>query len=154
MAGFRRIDVLQTLLENTQISAYDVGRCQCEDVYPDTGRGDFATSWRKALHDGWVEGTAFTAKAGGAGKSAVTSLPRVRHQLRMGLRFRSGLILRSMTAGSPMLAGCRSLPKQVTNLSWDNAAIMSIEHDGRSEARGVGSGEGLASMAVSLLRRR
>ena len=32
-----------------------------------------------------------------------------------------------MTVATPTSAGCRSLPKQVTNLSWDNAALMSMQ---------------------------
>ncbi len=104
--GVSAHDVLQTLLENAQLSAYDVVVANAKTYI----KGDFAAGWRKALHDGWVEGTAFTAKAGGAGKSAVGSFPVLR--LRMGLRFRSGLILLFMTDGLRMLAGCRSCPSR------------------------------------------
>src|SRR5260370_3232146 len=69
--GKSAFDVFQTLLENTQISAYSVVVANAKTYI----KGDFAAGWRKALHDGWVEGTAFTAKAGGAGKSAVASFP-------------------------------------------------------------------------------
>ena len=31
-----------------------------------------------------------------------------------------------MMAGSPNVGWLQELPKQVTNLSWDNAAIMSM----------------------------
>ena len=51
------------------------------------------------------------------------------------MRFRSVPIRRSTTDALPTSAGCRSLPKQVTNLSWDNAALMSIGDDGRPEGR-------------------
>ena len=69
--GVSAHDVLQALLENVQLSAYDVVVANAKTYI----KGDFAAGWRKALHDGWVEGTAFTAKAGGAGKSAVASFP-------------------------------------------------------------------------------
>ena len=29
----------------------------------------------------------------------------------------------------------QELPKQITNLSWDNAALMSLDHDGQHGAR-------------------
>src|ERR1700723_2629726 len=69
--GKTAFDVFQTLLENSQISAFMVVQANARSYI----KGDFARGWRKALHDGWVEGTAFTAKAGGAGKSAVASFP-------------------------------------------------------------------------------
>ncbi len=74
--GKSAYDVFQTLLENTQISAYGVVAANAKTYI----KGDFAAGWRKALHDGWVEGTAFTAKAGGAGKSAVASFPVARFE--------------------------------------------------------------------------
>ncbi len=88
-------------------------------------KGDFETGWRKALHDGWIEGTAFTAKAGGAGKSAVASFP-IPATASSGLEvsFRPDP---SIYDGRFANVGwLQELPKQVTNLSWDNAAIMSM----------------------------
>jgi molybdopterin-containing oxidoreductase family iron-sulfur binding subunit len=115
-------DVLQTLLENVQLSAYDVVVANAKNYI----KGDFAAGWRKALHDGWVEGTAFTAKAGGAGKSAMASFPLTAATASSGLEvsFRPDP---SLYDGRYANVGwLQELPKQVTNLSWDNAAIMSI----------------------------
>ena len=48
-------DVLQALLPNPQASDVRCSSGECEDLH----EGRFAgTAWRKALHDGWVEGTA------------------------------------------------------------------------------------------------
>jgi MoCo/4Fe-4S cofactor protein with predicted Tat translocation signal len=119
--GKSAFDVFQTLLENSQISAYDVVLTNAKTYI----KGDFAAGWRKALHDGWVEGTAFTAKAGGAGKSAVASFP-VSTTASSGLEvsFRPDP---SLYDGRYANVGwLQELPKQVTNLSWDNAAIMSM----------------------------
>ncbi len=117
--GKSAFDVFQTLLENTQISAYDVVLANAKTYI----KGDFATSWRKALHDGWVEGTAFTAKAGGAGKSALSSFP-VAASTGLEVSFRPDP---SIYDGRFANVGwMQELPKQVTNLSWDNAAIMSM----------------------------
>jgi len=119
--GRSAFDVFQTLLPNSQISAYDVVVTNAKTYI----KGDFAAGWRKALHDGWVEGTAFTAKAGGAGKSAVASFP-ISPSVSTGLEvsFRPDP---SIYDGRFSNVGwLQELPKQVTNLSWDNAAIMSM----------------------------
>ena len=119
--GKSAFDVFQTLLPNSQVSAYDVVVANAKTYI----KGDFAAGWRKALHDGWVEGTAFTAKAGGAGKSAVASFP-VSTTASSGLEvsFRPDP---SIYDGRFSNVGwLQELPKQVTNLSWDNAAIMSM----------------------------
>jgi MoCo/4Fe-4S cofactor protein with predicted Tat translocation signal len=115
-------DVFQTLLENAQLSAYDVVLANAKTYI----KGDFATAWRKALHDGWVEGTAFTAKAAGAGKSVAGSFPATASTTSTGLEvlFRPDA---SIYDGRFANVGwLQELPKQITNLSWDNAAIMSM----------------------------
>jgi MoCo/4Fe-4S cofactor protein with predicted Tat translocation signal len=112
-------DVLQTLLEDSQLSAYDVVLANAKTYI----KGDFATSWRKALHDGWVEGTAFTAKAGGPGKAeAVASAPAAASGLEVSFRPDPSLY----DGRFANVGWLQELPKQVTNLSWDNAAIMSM----------------------------
>jgi molybdopterin-containing oxidoreductase family iron-sulfur binding subunit len=117
--GKSAFDVFQTLLENSQISAYSVVQANARNYI----KGDFAAGWRKALHDGWVEGTAFTAKAGGAGKSAVASFP-VAASNGLEVSFRPDP---SIYDGRFSNVGwMQELPKQITNLSWDNAAIMSM----------------------------
>jgi MoCo/4Fe-4S cofactor protein with predicted Tat translocation signal len=113
-------DMLQALLADPQQSAYDVVVANAKTYI----KGDFATGWRKALHDGWVEGTAFTAKAGGAGKSAMASFPTPSGTNGLEISFRPDP---SIYDGRFANVGwLQELPKQVTNLSWDNAAIMSI----------------------------
>jgi MoCo/4Fe-4S cofactor protein with predicted Tat translocation signal len=112
-------DVLQTLLENSQISAYGAVVANAKTYI----KGDFAAGWRKALHDGWVEGSAFTAKASGAGKSAVASFP-VAASSGLEVSFRPDPSLYDGRFAN--VGWLQELPKQVTNLSWDNAAIMSM----------------------------
>jgi MoCo/4Fe-4S cofactor protein with predicted Tat translocation signal len=113
-------DVLQALLADPQQSAYDVVVANAKTYI----KGDFATGWRKALHDGWVEGTAFTAKAGGGGKNAVGSFPAPAAPSGLEVSFRPDP---SIYDGRFANVGwLQELSKQVTSLSWDNAAIMSI----------------------------
>jgi MoCo/4Fe-4S cofactor protein with predicted Tat translocation signal len=113
-------DVLQSLLDNPQASAYDVVVANAKTYI----KGDFATGWRKALHDGWVEGTAFTAKAGGAGKSAGSSFAATAAAGSLEISFRPDASLYDGRFAN--VGWLQELPKQVTSLSWDNAALMSM----------------------------
>ena len=112
-------DMLQALLADPQASAYDVVQANAKTYI----KGDFAAGWRKALHDGWVEGTAFAATAGAPKSDAVSAFP---------LPASSGLEISfrpdpSLYDGRFANVGwLQELPKQVTNLSWDNAALMSM----------------------------
>ena len=118
-------DVFQALLDNQQASAYDVVVANAKTYI----KGDFSTSWRKSLHDGWVEGTAFTAKAGGAGKSAAASSPASSAATpaagTLEISFRPDPSLYDGRFAN--VGWLQELPKQVTNLSWDNAALMSLQ---------------------------
>ena len=48
-------DAFQTLLDEPSLSAYEAVR----ETWKSTIKGDFETGWRKALHQGWIEGTAY-----------------------------------------------------------------------------------------------
>ena len=63
--GHSAHEILQSLLDAPQMSAYDAVLANAKTYM----KGDFATAWRKALHDGWVDGTAFTP---GSAKAANT----------------------------------------------------------------------------------
>ncbi|MCL2659514.1 MAG: TAT-variant-translocated molybdopterin oxidoreductase [Acidobacteriaceae bacterium] len=177
-------DVFQTLLENPQASAYDAVVAHAKTYI----KGDFATGWRKSLHDGWVVGTAFTPKNASEdllplhyfssrhpersegpphfvssarslqGKeefsedlqevqdTSLASIEVHRHSEKNAgiLRFAQDDGIKEESAHSdgyeilfrpdPSIYDGRyanvgwleELPKQVTNLSWDNAALMSI----------------------------
>ncbi len=106
------------------LSAYDVVLANAKTYI----KGDFAAGWRKALHDGWVDGTAFTAKTATSGEgAAAAAAAATRLRLRVGgleISFRP--IPRCTTAAYANVGWLQELPKQVTNLSWDNAALMSF----------------------------
>ena len=110
-------DVLLALIDPSQ-SAYDAVVANAKTYI----KGDFAQGWKKALHDGWVDGSAGTASAGaaagGAGKAAQ---PAQAGELE--IKF---LPDPSLYDGRYANNGwLQELPKQITNLSWDNAALMS-----------------------------
>ncbi|QHS52634.1 TAT-variant-translocated molybdopterin oxidoreductase [Edaphobacter sp. 12200R-103] len=113
-------DVLQTLLANPQASAYDAVQANAKNYI----KGDFATGWRRALHDGWVADTAFTPKAGVPAR--VTAFPASTASTSgYEIAFRPDP---SLYDGRYANVGwLQELPKQVTNLSWDNAALVSMK---------------------------
>jgi molybdopterin-containing oxidoreductase family iron-sulfur binding subunit len=115
--GVSAHDVLQTLTGNPQLSAYDLVLANAKTYI----KGDFPTAWRKALHDGWVEGTAFTPKSGTPNDLHVMSMPSGGG---LEISFRNDS---SLYDGRYANVGwLQELPKQVTSLSWDNAALMSL----------------------------
>lgn len=86
-------------------------------------RDGLAPGWRKALHDGWIENTAFTPKNLAAKNTAFTpaAVPDVNA---MEVIFRPDPNLYDGRYAN--LGWMQELPKPLTNLSWDNAALMSI----------------------------
>ncbi len=112
-------DVLQVLLDPS-LNAYDVVVANAKTYITGT---DFKAGWDKVLHDGWVEGTAFTPKTLGAPKAAAT-VPTVPTG-EVEITFKADPSLYDGRFGNN--GWLQELPKQVTNLSWDNAALMSLE---------------------------
>jgi molybdopterin-containing oxidoreductase family iron-sulfur binding subunit len=112
-------DVLQTLIDPSR-SAYDAVVSNAKSYI--TG-GDFAAAWRKALHDGWVENTAFTAKTVSAPKAATPVVAAPSTGIEISFRPDPSLY-DGRYANNGWL---QELPKQVTSMSWDNAALMSLD---------------------------
>jgi molybdopterin-containing oxidoreductase family iron-sulfur binding subunit len=112
-------DVLQVLLNEPGLSAYEAVR----ETWKPVIKGDFETGWRKALHQGWIDGTAFdkTAKAGTG--TPVPKIPAPSPKDSLEIIFRPDP---NVYDGRWANVGwLQELPKPVTNLSWDNAAIVS-----------------------------
>ena len=115
--GVSAHQVLQTLLDNPQLSAYEAVRATQKDNI----KGDFETGWRKALHSGWIENTAYAA--GGAPKMEMPKVPTPNSKDQLEIIFRPDP---NVYDGRWSNVGwLQELPKPVTNLSWDNAAIFS-----------------------------
>ena len=109
-------DVIQALLDNPQLSAYEAVRAtQKENI-----KGDFEAGWRKALHSGWIENTTY---ARGSGKSAAGSVPAPNSKDQLEIIFRPDPNIYDGRYSN--VGWLQELPKPVTSLSWDNAAIMS-----------------------------
>jgi MoCo/4Fe-4S cofactor protein with predicted Tat translocation signal len=114
-------DVFQALLDPS-ISPYDAVVANAKTYI--TG-GDFAGAWRKALHDGWVDGTAFTPKTMGAPKAAAPVAAAPASANGIEISYRTDQSLYDGRYGNN--GWLQELPKQVTNVSWDNAALLSLD---------------------------
>ncbi|MGA8728484.1 MAG: TAT-variant-translocated molybdopterin oxidoreductase [Terracidiphilus sp.] len=109
--------ILQVLMNDPMESPYDAVRETCRPLI----KGDFETGWRKALHDGWIADTAF-AKAGSA-KVQIPKIPAPAPKDSLEIIFRPDW---NVYDGRWSNVGwLQELPKPVTSLSWDNAAIIS-----------------------------
>ena len=117
--GHSAHDILQGLLDNPQASAYDAVLANTRPLL----KGDAETAWRKVLHDGWVEGTAFTPKSSSANPGAqLASYPAGSGGLEVVFKHDPSLY----DGRYANVGWLQELPKQVTSMSWDNAALMSL----------------------------
>ena len=113
-------DVIQSMLDQPDLSPYQVVRKTWQGSL---GSADQEHAWRKILHDGMVAGTAFEPKtvsakigdlqatAASAGEGTVEVIFRADPNVYDGRYANVGWL--------------QEVPKPVTNLSWDNAALMS-----------------------------
>ena len=112
-AGKTIHDFLQALLPDAGLSAMSAVRANAK-------LADEA-AWRKALHSGWVDGSSFTAKSVAA-KAASLPAP-VGSGLEISFKPDTGLY----DGRFANIGWLQETPRQVTSLSWDNAALMSLE---------------------------
>ena len=114
--GHTAHDVFQTLLNEPLLSSYQAVR----ETWKPAIKGDFETGWRKALHAGWIENTAFD-KSGKA--AAPVNVPAPASKDAIEVIFRPDPNIYDGRFAN--VGWLQELPKPVTNLSWDNAAIVS-----------------------------
>jgi molybdopterin-containing oxidoreductase family iron-sulfur binding subunit len=83
---------------------------------------DFDKFWRKSLHDGWVEGTAFAPKQVTAKAPAVSESPKADDKA-VEINFRRDpSIYDGRFSNNGWL---QELPKPMNKLTWDNAVLVS-----------------------------
>ena len=113
-------EVIQSMLDDPDTSAYEAVRKTWQASASGPG-GDHA--WRKILHDGMVENSAYQAKSVSAriGDLAVPAT-----------NYSDGTVEIIFRADPHVYDGryanvgwLQEVPKPVTNISWDNAALMS-----------------------------
>jgi molybdopterin-containing oxidoreductase family iron-sulfur binding subunit len=112
--------VFQTLLNEPMMSPYDAVRETWRETL--SKNGDFEKNWRKALHDGWIEGTAYPAVSGRT-IEAMGLAPAPSPKDSIEIIFRPDPNVYDGRFAN--VGWLQELPKPVTNLSWDNAALVS-----------------------------
>jgi MoCo/4Fe-4S cofactor protein with predicted Tat translocation signal len=112
--------VFQALLDNPVLSPYEAVR----QTWQSTIKGDFETGWRKALHDGWIADTVAIAPAKTSADAAFRGkIPTPTPKDAIEVIFRPDP---NVYDGRWANVGwLQELPKPITNLSWDNAALVS-----------------------------
>src|SRR6202023_2603802 len=84
---------------------------------------DFETFWRKSLHDGWIEGTAFAPKQVGLKPAGFPGTATV-DQKAIEINFRRDpSIYDGQFANNGWL---QELPKPMNKMTWDNPVLMGV----------------------------
>ncbi|MGB6742259.1 MAG: 4Fe-4S dicluster domain-containing protein, partial [Terracidiphilus sp.] len=112
-------DFFQTLLDDPMLSSYEAVR----ETWKPAIKGDFEQGWRKALHDGWIADTAFDKSAKSAPAAKIGSIPAPTPKDSIEVIFRPDPTIYDGRWSN--VGWLQELPKPVTSLSWDNAAIVS-----------------------------
>jgi molybdopterin-containing oxidoreductase family iron-sulfur binding subunit len=117
-------DVLQLLLNEPGLSAYEAVRATWRP--PLERCGDFENVWRKALHQGWIENTHCVPANYAPPVVKLDSnikVPRPSTKDALEIIFRPDPNIYDGRWSN--VGWLQELPKPVTNLSWDNAALVS-----------------------------
>ena len=110
---------LVALLSREEASGHDLVRSYWQKQHPGA---DFEQFWRKSLHDGWVESSAFAVKQVSA-KSDIqinTPLPASDNSIELNIR-PDPTIYDGQFSNNGWL---QELPKPMTKLTWDNAILI------------------------------
>jgi MoCo/4Fe-4S cofactor protein with predicted Tat translocation signal len=120
-AGKSALEFVALLAGENDATGYDLVRAYWQKQH--TG-GDFEQFWRKSLHDGWIEGTAYTSAAGAvkAVNFPFTKYPPdwAPNAIELNIR-RDPTIYDGQFSNNGWL---QELPKPMTKLTWDNAILI------------------------------
>ena len=120
--GHSAHDMIQAMLEDPQVSAYTaVKQTWASQLGAGKAGADADLSWRKVLHAGWIDGTAYTVEA--SVKPPTVSAPAPAAKDAFEIIFRPDPNIYDGRYSN--VGWLQELPKPITNLSWDNAAMVS-----------------------------
>ncbi len=118
--GHTAHEILQSFLSDPDTSAYSAVRETWKDKTP--GRGaDADFGWRKVLHDGWIADTAFTPKSGGKAQVPAPAAQLPADTIEVVFRPDPNVY----DGRYANVGWLQEIPRPITNISWDNAALMS-----------------------------
>jgi len=116
--GKSAIEFIAMLSGQADATGYDLTRAYWQQQH--TG-ADFEQFWRKSLHDGWIEGTAFASKSVTAkNPSPATPATSDPNAIELNIR-RDSTIYDGRFSNNGWL---QELPKPMSKLTWDNAVQM------------------------------
>jgi molybdopterin-containing oxidoreductase family iron-sulfur binding subunit len=111
-------EVMSLLSGQSSTPGHDIVKAYWQKQHP----ADFDVLWRKSLHDGWVEGTAFPTKQVTAKTLAIPAQNQSDAKA-LELNFRPDpSIYDGRFANNGWL---QELPKPMSKLTWDNALLIS-----------------------------
>jgi molybdopterin-containing oxidoreductase family iron-sulfur binding subunit len=113
------IEFVAMLSGQADVTGYDLVRAYWQKQH---SGGDFEQFWRKSLHDGWIEGTAFAPKSVTAKSAAAAaeSKPSDPSAIELNIR-RDPTIYDGQFSNNGWL---QELPKPMSKLTWDNAVLI------------------------------
>jgi MoCo/4Fe-4S cofactor protein with predicted Tat translocation signal len=112
--------IFQALLDEPGLSSYEAVR----ETWKPIIKGDFEVGWRKSLHAGWIDDTAYGKNENtlkGLSQDAKIQAPSPKDSLEIIFRPDPNVY----DGRWSNVGWLQELPKPVTNLSWDNAALVS-----------------------------
>jgi molybdopterin-containing oxidoreductase family iron-sulfur binding subunit len=119
--GHSAHEIVQSLLDNPDVSAYEAVRDTWKGTTASKG-ADPDFGWRKALHDGFIADTAFSKGSGGRASIPAPAAQAPADSLEIVFRPDSNVY----DGRYANVGWLQEVPRPVTNLSWDNAALMSF----------------------------
>jgi molybdopterin-containing oxidoreductase family iron-sulfur binding subunit len=136
-SGHSAHEIIQSLqLDNPDVSPYEAVRQNWAAQTGAASNGaDADFGWRKLLHDGFLANSAFTPRGGG-GKATIPAPPAQASSDALEVVFRADPHVYDGRYAN--VGWLQEIPRPITNLSWDNAALMSyatleklgvVEHD-------------------------
>ena len=116
--GKSAIEFVALLSGQAEASGYELVRTYWQQQRKGA---DFEQFWRKSLHDGWIEGTAFQPKSVTAkSASAPETKPADANAIELNIR-RDPTIWDGRFSNNGWL---QELPKPMSKLTWDNAVLI------------------------------
>ncbi|MFZ0137524.1 MAG: TAT-variant-translocated molybdopterin oxidoreductase [Candidatus Sulfotelmatobacter sp.] len=117
--GRSALELVALLSGQADATGYDLVRAYWQKQHAGP---DFEAFWRKSLHDGWIEGTAFAPKSvtPKAAHFAQASAEAAANTIELNIR-RDPTIYDGQFSNNGWLQEC---PKPMNKLTWDNAVLI------------------------------
>jgi len=110
-------ELVSALSGVSDATGYDLVRAYWQKQH---SGGDFEAFWRKSLHDGWIEGTAYAPKSVSAKANIPAEAAADQKSLEINFR-RDPSVYDGQFSNNGWL---QELPKPMTKLTWDNAVLV------------------------------